>query len=128
MTLRSPRSEFVRKALLALAPAALLLATAGSATASTRQETILQDDRLFGDPSLQVQALDDAKALGVDTIHSVITFRGLAPNADSENKPAGFDAADPGDYPAESWDRFDSLAREARSRGIELLLSPATPM
>ena len=128
MTLRSPRSEFVRKALLALAPAVLLLATASSASASTKQETILQDDRLFGTPGTQVQALDDAKALGVDTVHSVITFRSLAPNADSENKPGGFDAADPGDYPAESWDRFDSLVREASSRRIDLLFSPATPM
>jgi hypothetical protein len=128
MTLRSPRSEFVRNALLALAPAVLLLATASSASASTKQETILQDDRLFGTPATQVQALDDAKALGVDTIHSVITFRSLAPSADSENKPSGFDAADPGDYPAESWDRFDTLVREASSRRIDLLFSPSTPM
>ena len=69
----------LRKALLALMPVVMLLAWAASADASTKQETILQDDRLFGTPSTQVQALDDAKALGVDTIHSVITFRSLAP-------------------------------------------------
>ena len=128
MTLRSPRSEFVRKALLALAPAMLLLATAGPAAASTKQETILQDDRLFGDPGLQIEALDTADSLGVDTIHSVITFRSMAPEPEASDKPSGFNAADPGDYPAEKWDRFDSLVREARSRGIELLLSPSTPM
>lgn len=128
MTLPLPRSEFVRKALLALAPAVLLLATAASAEASTRQETILQDDRLFGDPNLQVQALDDADALGVDTIHSVITFRSLAASPEANSKPSGFDAADPGDYPAESWDRFDTLVREATTRRIDLLFSPSTPM
>jgi hypothetical protein len=127
MTLRSPRSEFVRKALLALAPAVLLLATAGSAAASTKQETIMQDDRLFADPSRQIEALD-TDALGVDTIHSVITFRSMAPSPEASSKPSGFDAADPATYPAESWDRFDSLAREAHSRGIDLLFSPATPM
>jgi hypothetical protein len=121
MTLRSPRSEFVRKALLALAPALLLLATAGSAAASTKQETILQDDRLFGDPSHQVEALDTADSIGVDVVHSVITFRSMAPSPEASSKPAGFNAADPASYPAESWDRFDK-------RGIELLFSPSTPM
>ena len=128
MTLRSPRSEFVRKALLALMPVVLLLAWAASADASTRQETILQDDRLFGSADRQVQALNDADALGVDTIHSVITFHSLAPDPDARRRPRGFNAADPGDYPAESWDRFDSLVREADDRGIELLFSPSTPV
>ena len=127
MTLRSPRSEFVRKALLALAPAVLLLATAGSAAASTKQETILQDDRLFGDPTQQVAALDKADSLGVDTIHSVVVWNTLAPSPDSKKKPKGFKAADPKSYPAEAWDRFDSLVREADARGIDLLLSPAGP-
>jgi hypothetical protein len=128
MTLRSPRSEFVRKALFALMPVVLLLAWAASADASTRQETILQDDRLFGSPDRQVQALDDADALGVDTIHAVITFHSLAPAIDEENKPDGFDAGDPGDYAADKWDRFDTLVREADARGIEILFSPSTPV
>ena len=128
MTLRSPRSEFVRKALLALAPAVLLLATAGSATASTKQETILQDDRLFGDPSQQVAALDTAKSLGVDTIHSVVVWDTLAPSNDAKKKPKGFNGADLRDYEAEKWDRFDSLVREADARNIDLLLSPSGPV
>lgn len=128
MTLRSPRSEFVHKALLALAPALLLLATAGPAAAGTKQETILQDDRLFGDPSQQIAALDTADSLGVDTIHSVIVWDTLAPSNDAKKKPKGFNGADLGDYEAEKWDRFDSLVREADDRGIDLLLSPAGPI
>jgi hypothetical protein len=128
MTLRSPRSEFVRKALLALAPAVLLLATAGSAAASTKQETILQDDRLFGDPGQQVAALDTAKSLGVDTIHSVVVWDSLAPSNDAKKKPKGFNGADLGDYEADKWDRFDNLVREADARGIDLLLSPSGPV
>jgi hypothetical protein len=128
MTLRSPRSEFVRNALLALMPVVLLLAWAASADASTRQETILQDDRLFGTPDQQIAALDAADALGVDTIHSVITFHSLAPDVDAARKPRGFNAADPGDYPAEAWDRFDTLVREANRRRIQLLFSPSTPV
>ncbi len=129
MSLRSPRGEFVRKALLALAPAVLLLvAFAGPATASSRQETILQDDRLFGDGRFQIEALDTARTLGTDTIHSVITFNGVAPGVRSKRKPRGFNAADHKDYPDERWDRFDRLVTEADRRGIKILFSPSTPV
>lgn len=128
MTLHSPRSVFVRKALLALAPALLLLATAGPVAADKKQEAILQDDRFFGDPTKQVAALDTADSLGVDTIHVVVGWRTIAPSEDSKRKPSGFDGSDPGDYEAEKWDRFDSLARGAKERGIDLLLSPAGPI
>jgi hypothetical protein len=122
-------SEFVRKALLALVPAVLLLAAlAGSATASSKQESILQDDRLFGDPTKQVQALDVAKSLGVDTIHSVVVWDSLAPARDSRRKPRGFNGADLRDYDATKWDRFDNLVRGANSRGIQVLLSPSGPI
>jgi hypothetical protein len=128
MTLRSPRSEFVRKALSALAPAVLLLATAGSASASTKQETILQDDRLFGEPSQQIAALDVADSIGVDTIHTVVVWNTLTPASTEKKKPRGFNGADLGDYDPEKWDRFDSLVREADQRGIEILMSPSSPM
>jgi hypothetical protein len=128
MILRSPRSEFVRKALLAVAPAVLLLATAGSAAASTTQETILQDDRLLGNPALQVDALDTAQSLGVDTIHTVVVWKTLAASPEAKKKPRGFNGADLKDYDADKWDRFDSLVREADQRGIEILMSPSSPM
>jgi hypothetical protein len=128
MTLRSPRSEFVRKALLALAPAVLLLATASAASASTKQETILQDDRLFGDPSQQIAALDTAESLGVDTIHTVVVWNTIAPSPTARRKPGGFNGADLRGYDPVKWDRFDSLVREADKRGIEILMSPASPV
>jgi hypothetical protein len=128
MTLRSPRSEFVRKALLALAPAVLLLATAGSASASTKQETILQDDRLFGDPSRQFAAIEEADSLGVDTIHAVVVWDTIAPKNTSRTKPAGFNGATLSSYEPEKWDRFDDLVREADKRGIDILLSPSGPV
>jgi hypothetical protein len=129
MSVRSPLGEFVRRALLALVPAVLLLAAAAAtATASTRQESILQDDRLFGNPALQIEALDTADALGVDTIHSVVVWDSVAPANDERRKPSGFNGADLGDYEAAKWDRFDSLVREANRRGIDLLLSPSGPV
>ncbi len=128
MTLRSPRSEFVRKALLALAPAVLLLATASSASAATKFDSIMQDDRLFGNPATQAASLDTADGLGVDVIHTIVGWRGLAPKPDAKKKPSGFNAADPGDYDVESWDRFDDLVRGANARGIQILMSPAGPI
>jgi hypothetical protein len=129
MTLRSPRNEFVRRALLALAPAVIvLLATAGSASAATSLDSIMQDDRLFGNPATQEASLDTADALGVDVIHTIIGWRGLAPSENSRRKPRGFNAADPGDYDEDDWDRFDDLVRGAQSRGIQILMSPAGPL
>ena len=128
MTLRSPRSEFVRKALLALMPVVLLLAWGASADASTSQETILQDDRLFGAPDQQEAALDAAKSLGVDTVHTLVVWDAIAPRNTSRTKPRGFNGADPGDYDETKWDRFDSLVREANERGIDILMSPTGPV
>ena len=119
----------MRKALLALVPAVLLLvAVAAPATASPRQETIMQDDRLFGNPDLQPEALAVSDDLGVDTIHSVVTMQRLSPKLTSKKKPRGFNGADPGDYDAEDWDRFDDLVRGADSRGIDILFSPSGPV
>src|SRR4051794_10455720 len=106
MTLRSPRSEFVRKALLALAPAVLLLATAGPAPPAPNSAPFRQGDRLFGQPATQSASLDPADGLGVDVIHTIVGWRGLAPRPTAKKKPRGFNAADPGDYDPKSWDRF----------------------
>jgi hypothetical protein len=118
----------VRKALLALAPAVLLLATAGSASAATKFDSIMQDDRLFANPATQAESLDTADGLGVDVIHTIVGWRGLAPSVDAKKKPKGFNAADPGDYDPEGWDRFDDLVRGAKARGIQVLMSPAGPI
>jgi len=129
MTLRSPRNEFVRRAVLALAPAVLLLlATAGSASAATKFDSIMQDDRLFGTPDVQAKSLDTADGLGVGVIHTIVGWRGLAPKPTAKKKPRGFNAADPGDYDVDSWDRFDDLVRGANDRGIQILMSPAGPI
>src|SRR3954454_277722 len=117
MTLRSPRSEFVRKTPMALAPAVPLLATTSSASAATKFDSIMQDDRLFGNPATQAESLDTADGLGVDVIHTIVGWRGLAPSPTAKKKPSGFNAADPADYDVEGWDRFDDLVRGVKARG-----------
>lgn len=130
MSLRSSPRAFVRVAALALVPAAIVLAGAGPAAASTKQESIIQDDRLFAnsDPAFQTEAFNTADALGADTVHTLLTWAAIAPDRFEKKKPAGFDGADPGDYEPEKWDRWDNLMREAKRTGIDVLASPTGPI
>ena len=110
----------------ALAVAAL---TAAPAQASKTQESIFQDDAtLLGDNAgKREQALDEMQALGVDTVRALVLWNRIAPDATSPDKPSGFDATDPGAYPAGNWARVDALVQGAQSRGMQVLLTPTGP-
>jgi hypothetical protein len=129
MPSRSSRSEFVRRVTTAIVPAVALLACAGSASASTSQESLLQDDRLFAspDPAIQQEAFNTADDIGVDVVHSLVLWATLAPGRESSTKPANFDGSDPKSYTPEAWDRYDRLVKMADEKNIDLLLSPAGP-
>ena len=117
-----------------LLPPALLvaaaLAAAPAAQAGRTQESILQDDRVltFEGAARQSAALGTMASLGVDTVHTVVNWRRLAPNPESRTPPPGFDGASPASYAAADWDVFDSLVRGARERGMDVLMSPAGPV
>lgn len=132
MFLRSSRAEFVRRVAVAVAPAALLLASlAGSATASTKQESIIQDDRLFAshDLTIQNEAFEvAANNLGADTVHTIVLWATIAPGRESKTKPSGFNASDPKSYPADNWDRYDNLVVNAKAHGMDVLMTPAGPI
>src|SRR5690349_2785221 len=85
------------------------VALTAPAHASSTQESIVQDDAvLFGDDGgKREQALDEMQALGVDTVRANVLWNRIAPDATSSTKPGGFDAADPGAYPAGNWSRLD---------------------
>src|SRR4051794_7945479 len=103
---------------------------AGPALASTTQESFFQDDRLLAgyDPAAQTRALDDLQRFGVDTIHTVVNWRRLAPRPDARKPPKGFDGSAPKAYGTTKWDIFDSLMRDAAARGIKVMISPAGPV
>ena len=68
----------------ALALAALVLpGSAGTASANRTQGSILEDDRVLYNqgPAAQARALDSMAALGVDTIHTLLHWRGLLSSA-----------------------------------------------
>src|SRR3954451_6057171 len=115
------------KTFLLTALAALLLAA--PAHASTNQESIFQDDAtlLGDDASKRDQTLDEMQALGVDTVRALALWNRVAPDATSADKPAGFDASNPGAYPAGNWARLDGLVQGAQARGMQVLLTPTGP-
>ena len=102
---------------------------AAPAAASTKQESIVRDDAalLWSGDARRESALDELKALGVDTIQAQITWRQVAPAMLERERPPGFDAADPRAYDPARWDKFDALVRGARARGISLMLGPTGP-
>jgi len=127
---RSPEIASRARLSLLAACALIVLLPAARAHAGANQESILQDDRVltFEGAVIQGQALDGLKALGVDTIHTVVNWRRLAPSTGSKKPPNGFNGADPRSYPAGAWDAFDGLVQGAASRGISVLMSPAGPI
>jgi hypothetical protein len=120
----------MRRAALAVGALAALLLSAGPATASRVQRSIFEDDQtlVLSSPTIRERTLDDLSTLGVDTVHSVVFWNRVAPAPLSTHRPAGFDGANPAAYPAALWDRYDGLVRGAQARGMDVLLSPSSPM
>src|SRR5690349_17232150 len=108
---------------------AILAATAfavAPAQASKTQESIFQDDRtlIFSGDAKRQEALDQMKALGATTIHSLVFWNSIAPDPNSKTKPAGFDGSNPAAYPPGAFDQYDALVREATARGLQVLFPP----
>jgi hypothetical protein len=106
-----------------------LAAFAGQAQASTTQDSMVQDDRMLLNYGRGVQegALNDLESLGVTVIHTDISWKSLAPSANSTKPPKGKDLADPQTYRYAKWADIDRLVRGAQLRGIEILMTPTAP-
>lgn len=112
--------------LVALAVALALPATAG---ASSRQISILQDDRvLLGSSPFGVDgAMAEAKALGFDSVRTFVSWSGVSPAFDSRTMPEGFDPGDP-NSPGYNWTRYDNFVQAARANGLQVLLTLSPPV
>ncbi len=115
-----------------LAAAALISAAvipAAPAAANRSQLSIFQDDEqlVLSGKSARERTLDDVQELGADTIHSVVFWHKVAPAPFSNTRPT-FNGGDPASYPPELWDAYDGLVRGATARGMDLILSPSSPM
>src|SRR3954470_7795054 len=96
---RSPVTPPIRLMLALAVVTYAPLATAGSASASRDQVTILQDDHqlLSANGARRDAALDEWKSLGVDVVKLRVDWRDISP----DEKPG--DPADPAAYRADKW-------------------------
>ncbi|MEA2425519.1 MAG: hypothetical protein QOH13_1929 [Thermoleophilaceae bacterium] len=108
---------------LALTIAALLACAVPNAFAGRAQTSVFEDDHLLLNSGADVRdkTLDEVRALGADTIHTLVMWDKIAPAPDSTSKPA-FDAANPDAY--SNWGQWDGLVASAQARGFKVLLTP----
>ncbi|MEA2493904.1 MAG: hypothetical protein QOJ29_1815 [Thermoleophilaceae bacterium] len=108
---------------LAISTAAVLGSAAPDALASRTQTSVFEDDHLLlnSGSAVRDKTLDEVRALGADTIHTLVMWDRIAPEPESVSKPA-FDAADPNAYG--NWSPWDELVQAAQARGLKLLLTP----
>ena len=121
-----PPQTFLRRGgRAALVTAALALLSAPAAHASRNQESIIEDEHqmLYSGPVARTQALDDAVALGADTIRVNVVWRSFAPSPGSTRRPR-FDATNPLAYPQSMFAQLDDLIAQAQLRGLQVLLTP----
>ena len=107
-----------------------VLAAAAPAFGSGRQESILMDDPkvVYSAPDRLEGTLAEMKRLGVDRVRVSVFWKLLAPNAQSGDRPFGpGGGADPRNYSAEKWDRYDLIVTTAERLGLELLFSVTSP-
>jgi|SRR5579884_6037 len=137
MPRRRPPSRRARAAALALLCAgAIGLAACGGGSAhhgaaSVRREAPLISLFTFGGGG-QLQddpagTLDRLRALGVSMVKLYMRWSAVAPDPLAARAPAGFDATDPGAYPAAGWAVYDAVVRAARARGIAIDLTVGGP-
>src|SRR3954451_20448987 len=118
----------MRALALALLACALGLGLAAPASAGRKRESIFEyEHQLLELGSFSAdRSLNDIDALGADTVRSLVLWSRLAPGG--ARRPTGFRAADPRAYPAALWDPYDGLVRGTAARGLDVILSPSTPM
>ena len=120
----------VRPLVTIAAAAALSLAAAASATASPSQESIFMDDPriVYSAPEKLEGTLAEMKRLGADRIRVSVFWHLLAPAAQSETRPfAASGGADPHNYSAEKWDRYDRIVTTAQRLDLKLLFNVTSP-
>ncbi len=88
-------------------------------------ETIFEpDEQLRVNPAA---TLDTMRRLGVARVKLYVPWVAVAPDSAATAPPAGFDASDPGAYPASTWTYYDTVVRDATERGIGIDLTVGAP-
>jgi hypothetical protein len=78
---------------------------------------------LVADPAGTLARL---KQLGVDSVHLYMHWADIAPANTSPKRPA-FDATNPAAYPATGWAAYDTIVRDTKAEGMQLVLDLVSP-
>jgi hypothetical protein len=92
-------------------------------------ESLFQDDDhlIYASSATVARTLDTLASLGVQRIRATVLWRDIAPDPTAARPPAGFDPADPADYPAVNWMPYDRLVELAGARGIGVDFNVGAP-
>ena len=73
--------------------------------------------------------LNTLEKLGVTRVRVFFTWNQVAPAPTATRAPAGFDATNPGAYPAANWAQYDTIIKaiEAHHMGLDAILGPPPP-
>src|SRR4051795_9585110 len=114
-----------RRGCAAVVAVVAAFALPAAAHASKTQESIIEDETqmLECGPEAQARALDDAKALGAETIRANVLWRRYAPAPDDFQRPVGFDAGNPAAYAPGTWDMLGAMIAGAEARGLSVILT-----
>jgi hypothetical protein len=121
-------SKALRTLVCALLALVAVMAVASSATASSRQLSLMQDDKeLFGergeDPA---GAMREMRDLGVDVLRTNVLFYRTYKRPTDRVKPAGFVTGDPNEQ-LYDWSKTDRVVALARENGIKLMFTVSGP-
>jgi hypothetical protein len=98
-----------------------LLPLPARALAQTSQLGMFQDDtRMLNEPGPTLQTL---RELGVGVVRVTLAWNTVAP----AQRPPGFTAVLPADYPAANWSIYDQIVRDAHADGIAVDFSLTGP-
>ena len=113
-----------------LLAASLAGAWPAPARAAHDQRTVFDPPGLqlvHASPQQRANMLDQIAASGADTVRLLVYWRAYTPAPNSTEKPAGFDASDPTDYPQGTFDALDASVRGITERGMKVLMTPTAP-
>lgn len=103
------------------------LVSIGTASASRKQMTVIEDPgRVLSSPEESSSSLDETAALGADIVKIPVSWRNYAPEPESASKPAG-DLSDPSNYAPAVWTRLDTAISGAQARGLKVWLAITAP-
>jgi hypothetical protein len=135
----SPRLLAGAGLLLVVIVAAIVIAVASSGASSPKVAVLPQTMHRKGPETIftagaalkddPVATLATLEKLGVTRVRLFFTWNELAPAPTATRPPAGFDASNPGAYPAANWTQYDAVikALQAHHIGLDAILGPPPP-